>query len=301
MFAAAASRHPQGRQGRVWAPVDVAPRAVDARHAMPTVTRAKGTFPKAPSRAEWDRLTPAQRKAVVAALPNEVTDAELSPPEGDLHFLAKVSALDTLKGHFKRQGKKVYLASELPVYYPGEPRFAPDLLAVVGAENRLRGKWVVDDEGLGLHVVLEVHVGGDRKKDAVDNVQRYARLGIPEYFIFDRNAPSLAAYRLAPRTKRYVPIVPQAGRYRCEQLGLDLRLEEGTLRFYDGNAILLETAEVAERISAMFDELQRRFEGEQRARDGETRAREAERRARSAAEKRVAELEALLRKKKPKR
>jgi hypothetical protein len=40
---------------------------------------------------------------------------------------------------------------------------------------------VVSAEGKGLDWVLEVHVGGDRKKDAERNVARYARLGIPEY------------------------------------------------------------------------------------------------------------------------
>jgi hypothetical protein len=214
----------------------------------------------------------AERAAAVAALPDEVTDAEMSPPEGDLHFWGKVSALDTLKNHFKRKGRKVYLACELPVYYPAERRFAPDLLAVVGAEDRERGKWVVSAEGTGLHVVMEVHVGGDRKKDAVDNVERYARLEIPEYFIFDRNVPTLLAYRLSARARKYVPIVPQHGRYRCEQLGLDLQLENGKLRFYDGNALLLETAELATRLEQMVDDLQLRLDEETRRRE------EAERR-----------------------
>ncbi len=242
----------------------------------------------APAHDTWLRMTPEERARVVAALPNEVTDAELSPPEGDLHFWGKVSALDTLRGHFRRKGRAVYLASELPVYYPAEPRFAPDLLAVVGAEDKVRGKWVVDHEGQGLHVVMEVHVGGDRKKDAVDNVDRYARLGIPEYFIFDRNVPSLLAYRLPGLGRKYVPIVPQQGRYRCEQLGLDLQLENGKLRFYDGNALLLETSELAERLEQMVDDLQHRLEDETRRLDDETRRREE-------AERRVAELEAALR------
>lgn len=58
---------------------------------------------------------------------------------------------------------------------------------------------------------MEVHVGGDRKKDAIRNVERYARLGIPEYFIFDRNVPALIAYRLSGQGTKYVPIVPQHG------------------------------------------------------------------------------------------
>ncbi|MEW5743481.1 MAG: Uma2 family endonuclease [Myxococcota bacterium] len=268
-------------------------------------------FPRAPTHAAWLKLSEEERRRVVAALPDEVTDAEMSPPEGDLHFQAKLSALDTLRGHFRRKRKAVYLACELPVYYPGERRFAPDLLAVVGVEDKVRGKWVVDAEGKGLDVVMEVHVGGDRKKDAVDNVERYARLGIPEYFIFDRNVPSLSAYRLAARRKKYVPIVPQHGRYRCERLELDLQVEDGKLRFYDGNALLLETSELAERLERMVDDLQtrldeekarreeetRRREEETRRREEETRRREEETRRREVAERRVAELERQLKKK----
>jgi hypothetical protein len=259
-------------------------------------------FPRAPSQERWLRLSEDERRAVVAALPNEVTDAEVSPPEGDLHFWGKVSAAQTLKDHFKRKGQVVYLACELPVYYPSEPRFAPDLLAVVGASDHERGKWVVSDEGSGLHVVLEVHVGGDRKKDAVDNVESYARLQIPEYFIFDRNLPALMGYRLLGKGKKYVPILPQQGRYRCEQLGLDLQVDDGKLRFFDGNALLLESAELAQRLERMVDELQarleeetRRREDETKRREDETKRREDETKRREAAEQQVKELEAKLR------
>lgn len=127
-----------------------------------------------------------ERERVVATLPGEVTDAEMSPPEGERHFQAKVRALDALRGYFTRQRRKVYLAAELPVYSPAAKRFAPELLAVLDVEPHERDKWVVSAEGKGLDFVLEVHVGGDRKKDAEQNVERYARRGIPEYFIYDR-------------------------------------------------------------------------------------------------------------------
>jgi hypothetical protein len=97
-------------------------------------------------------------------------------PEGDRHFNAKVRALDVLRSWFTRQRRRVYLAAELPTYHPAEPRFAPDLLAVLETDDAERDKWVVSAEGKGLDWVLEVHVGGDRKKDAERNVTRYAPL-----------------------------------------------------------------------------------------------------------------------------
>jgi hypothetical protein len=124
-------------------------------------------------------MGPEERARVVDSLPGEVTWDEMAMPEGDRHFQGKVQAMDALRGYFKRQQRKVYLGAELPIYYPGERRFAPDLLAVLDAEPHPRQKWVVSAEGKGLDWVMEVHVGGDRKKDAEYNVRRYARLGIP--------------------------------------------------------------------------------------------------------------------------
>lgn len=253
-------------------------------------------YPRAPTQEEWDAMSPEERERVVAALPGEVTDAELSPPEGDRHFRAKVGALDTLKGYFARQRRRVYLAAELPVYYPGARRFAPDLLAVRDADGHERDKWVVNAEGKGLDFVLEVHVGGDRKKDAERNVARYARLGIPEYFIYDRSRrQQLLGYRLPEAGARvYVPMVAGEGRHVSERLGLELRLEEGRLRFYAGRDMLLESEEMIARLEQLTEGLQRRVDEEaQRVARAEQRA-EEEARLRREEQRRVAELQAEL-------
>ncbi|HEX8826373.1 MAG TPA: Uma2 family endonuclease [Archangium sp.] len=252
-------------------------------------------YPRAPMQAEWDAMSPEERERVVASLPGEVTDAEMSPPEGDRHFQAKVGALDTLRGYFARQRRRVYLAAELPVYYPGARRFAPDLLAVLDTDAHQRDKWMVSAEGKGLDFVLEVHVGGDRKKDAERNVERYASLGIPEYFIYDRGRQQLLGYRLPrPGAQEYVPVVPRDGSHVSERLGLELRLEEGRLRFYSGQDMLLESEEMIARLEQLAEGLQRRADEEaRRMEEVQRRAVAAERRA-SDAERRVAELQAEL-------
>ena len=218
-------------------------------------------FPMAPSAEELEALTPSERDAVVAALPGEVTEVEMSPPEGDRHFKAKTRALGALRSYFTQQRRRIYLAAELPVYYPAEPRFAPDLLAVLDAEDAERDKWVVSAEGKGLDWVLEVHVGGDRKKDAEFNVARYARLGVPEYFLYDRARNRLAAYRLAsPDARIYTAIVPNHGLYESRVLGLDIRVDKDRLRFYAGTALLLESDDLIARLQEMYDDAQRRAE-----------------------------------------
>ncbi len=69
---------------------------------MFALPRSAGGFPMAPSREDWDALTSEQRAEVVASLPGEVTDAEMSPPEGDRHFKAKTRALGALRSYFAR-------------------------------------------------------------------------------------------------------------------------------------------------------------------------------------------------------
>src|SRR3954466_7897114 len=95
-------------------------------HAVPcmvAVPTSPAGYPMAPSAEEWEALSPAERAAIVAALPGEVTYDEMAMPEGDRHFRAKTRALDALRGYFTRQRRRVYFSAELPVYYPAEPRF----------------------------------------------------------------------------------------------------------------------------------------------------------------------------------
>jgi Uma2 family endonuclease len=247
-------------------------------------------------------MGPEERARVVEALPGEVTWDEMAMPEGDRHAGAKRRARDLLEGYFRHQQRQVYVGSELPVYYPGERRFAPDLVVVLDAKQHDRDKWVVSHEGKGLDWVMEVHVGGDRKKDAEYNVERYARLGIPEYFIYDRSREELLVYRLAtPEARKYERQQARQGRYESRVLGLEFEVVEDRLRLWAGNAVLLESAELLERVKASLEQVQRRVDQEARQRQEleqrlaeEARLRSEETRGRDQAERRVAELQARL-------
>jgi len=174
----------------------------------------------------------------------------------------------------------------MAVLYPGEEVFTPDVLAVLDVaepEHDERMAWVVEDEGKGLDFVLAVVHRGDRKKDLVDNVERYAHLGIPEYFIYDRAQQRIRAYRLPAEevalpqgARRYQAIVPQGGRYSSAVLGLDLAIESGSLRFFHGMSELFGSASLIRRLTGMVRE--REAEAEQletRAEQALTRAEQA--------------------------
>lgn len=243
--------------------------------------------PRAPPQELWDQMDEEERRAVVASLPSELPRALL--PEGDTHRMPKKRALEALDEFFRRRGVRVYLGSELPTYYPDEDVFAPDLLAVLEVESHERDAWVVSAEGKGLDFVLEVHVSGQRKKDLEENVARYARLGIPEYFVFLPREKRLVGHRLQEGNARtYRPVLPQGGRWSSSVLGLELALDDGRLRFYSGTAPLPDARELIDTLASMVDQAVARAEDEVRrameeARRAEEEARRAEDEARRAA------------------
>ena len=224
-------------------------------------------------------MSEAERAACVDALPGEVP-LELHPPEGERHWRAKDGVVSALHEFFRRVGRRIYVSKELATYYPGEPMFCPDVLAVRDVESYPRDKWVVSAEGKGLELILEVHVLGDRAKDFETNVRRYARLGVPEYFAFDRERMRLAGWRLPePDARTYVPILPQAGRFASAVLGLELALEQDRVRFYYGTAPLAEAEELVQRLERAVDDVTARAqqEAERAQQEAERAQQEAER------------------------
>jgi hypothetical protein len=175
--------------------------------------------------------------------------------------------------------RDVYLAEEMAVVYPGEESFSPDVLAVVDVpqiEDDERMAWVVADEGRGLDVVLEVLHRGDRHKDLARNVDRHARLGIPEYFVYDRAQQRVQGFRLtAPGARRYQRIVPQAGRHSSLVLGVDLAVQDGSLRFFQGMAELFGSENLIDRLSSMVGRLEATAESASAAAESEAARAEA--------------------------
>jgi Uma2 family endonuclease len=224
--------------------------------------------PRAPPQDVWDELSAEERARICAELPSEFPVSEASPPEGDPHFEAKIRAREVLETFFSRIGRKVYLGSELPVYYPGEPMFAPDVMAVLDVETHSRMCWVVSAEGKGLDFAMEIHVAGDRRKDLERNVERFARLGIREYFVFDRGRLRLDGWRLEGPRREYRPIEPRNGFYASEVLGLELQLEGERLRFFMGRAPLPEAEEMIATLERMVKDTEERRLDELRRREG---------------------------------
>jgi Uma2 family endonuclease len=230
---------------------------------VPTTEPGAGPLPIAPTEEEWRKLTPEQRERVQVDVLAALSDPRSLMSEGRPHKRAKTRALDMLGLHFKTLGRSVYLAEEMAVMYPGEEVFSPDVLAVLDVpqpDDDPRMTWVVADEGKGLDLVLEVLHHGDRNKDLVTNVERYARLGVPEYFVYDRARQQVHGYRLVMGSKRYQRIVPQGGRYTSAVLGLDLMITGGSLRFFYGIGELIGSDDLIGRLTGIVEDLEAKAE-----------------------------------------
>ncbi len=225
-------------------------------------------------------MGPAERERFLIQVNDALSDPQRTMSEGRPHKKAKSRAADMLGLHFKTMGRVIYLAEEMAAVYPGMEVFTPDVLAVLDVEqpeDDERMAWVVADEGRGLDLALEVLHRGDRKKDLVDNVERYASLGIAEYFVYDRAHQQIHGYRLAsPGARRYQRIVPQSGRYHSAVLGLDLVLQGGSLRFYHGMAELIGSSDLIDRLSGMVESLEAKAEqAEAKAEQAQTKLEQA--------------------------
>jgi Uma2 family endonuclease len=245
--------------------------------------------PRAPTEEAWEAMTEAERASVLEALPSGFPISEATPPEGDFHFEEVVRTRDVLRRFFGRSGRRVYIGNGLQVYYPDERVFSPDLIAVLDVEPHARNHWTVSAEGKGLDLAMEIVWAGSRAKDLRINVERYARLGIPEYFVYDRRRVRLYGYRLAAGARTYLPILPQRGAFRSEVLDLELGLEGEKLRFFMQGAPLPEAAELIARLETAVDQALSRADEEARraseeARRAETEAQRASEEAQRASE-----------------
>jgi Uma2 family endonuclease len=213
-------------------------------------------WPRAPTEEEWAAMSEAERAQVVARLETWLSSGALDfMAEGPTHFENKTRSWDRLKRYFSRGGRQIYVAADMAVFYPGHKAIVPDVVAILDRGPPAGESWMVAIEGKGPDWALEIHVSGDRRKDITGNVEKYAALGISEYFVFDWNSKQLFGHQLpGPGARRYQRIRPRLGRYPSAVLGLDLTVVDGELGFFHGTAQLLGADELIGQLQRLVDE-----------------------------------------------
>ena len=226
--------------------------------------------------------------------------------ESEFQLVPMLYALTVLRAYFRSRAN-VYVGGDMFLYYEeGNPRavVAPDVFVVIGAPKRAehpRDTYKLWEEPKGPDFVLEVLSSSTWEEDLGPKRALYASLGVAEYWLLDPTrehllSPPLRGMRLVGRSYRDLPVLQVAAgapTLRSEVLGLDLRLEQGALRFRDSatGADLLSYEEV---IAAHQKAVTAHQESDAVRRAAEARVRR-EATAREAAEAQVAELRARLR------
>ena len=201
--------------------------------------------------------------------------------ESEFQFNPIVYAVGALRNHFQDR-ENVYVVGDLLLYYEEGNRsasVAPDVFVVFGVPNHVRRTYLLWREGKAPDWVLEVTSRSTRQVDQGRKREVYARLGVSEYWQYDPTGdyldPSLQGLVLSGGRYGAALALEEVDGVRSAYspvLGLNLRLDEGVLRFHD----------------PLRDEYLLTYLEENRARQ------EAEQ-ARETAEDRVTELEARLR------
>lgn len=171
--------------------------------------------------------------------------------ESDMHQAEMISILEVLRAHFAAGPGPAYVAGNNFLYWErGNPRAAvsPDVYVVKGVEPGLRKTFKVWEEGGRTpSFVLEVTSDSTRHEDLGAKMTRYRDdLRVPEYFLFDLEGDwipeHLRGYRLDGEVYERVSALP-GGRLLSQELGLELGLLDGHLRFFlPGDAAPLPTA-----------------------------------------------------------
>lgn len=198
--------------------------------------------------------------------------AEIEYPESDgkpmaeteIHLEWMIYLRDILK--FRYRNQRVYVGANMMLYYvEGDPRksVAPDVFVAKDCDPGLRNIFKTWEERCVPNVVFEVTSNSTRREDEVTKPRIYAKMGVKELFLYDPTGDyldtSLVGYRFSRgRKTRIRP--DESGALECQELGLNLRLQDGELQVHDsqtGDRLLTQAEAAAARAEAAEAEVRR--------------------------------------------
>jgi Uma2 family endonuclease len=185
-----------------------------------------------------EKAMSALRQAVAVELDYPETDGK-PMAETDKHRDLMIELIEQLKTHFQ-DDPQVYVSGNMLLYYEKgnvKKRLAPDVFVVRGVPKHQRRVYKLWEEGQAPDVVFEISSRGTWGEDLQTKWQRYAQMGIREYFIFDPEydylKPALNAYRLV--NGEYKQLKSLGGVVTSKTLGLELVDTGETLRLRNPN------------------------------------------------------------------
>jgi Uma2 family endonuclease len=222
--------------------------------------------------------------------------------ETHIHVRAIMLLHQALEDFFHER-PDVLVASDMYWYWEegnSDLKVAPDVMVVEGlrprdpCERRCYFSW---EEGIVPAAVFEMASEGTWRKDLGEKRDRYQRLKVPEYFIFDPevlylNAP-IVGFRL--QNGKYVRMLEVEPDVYESQLGFRLRAEERMLRLLDSRTDqpILTREEQVRRQVARVDQAHALAETEKQRAEAVTQRAEAETRRAEAEIQRAGALQRL--------
>ena len=188
--------------------------------------------------------------------------------ESSLHYQQLALLVSTLEHHW-RERDDFFIGANLTVYYSqAELRQrafrGPDFFLVTGVSREPRNSWVVwAENGRYPDLIIELLSPSTARVDREDKKALYQNIfRTPEYFWFSPGTAEFAGFYLSDQ--RYIPIEADArGHLPSRILGLSLGVDNGQLRYFDGDGEIVPTLPEALQAEAQQLEAQtRRAEAE---------------------------------------
>ena len=129
-------------------------------------------------------------------------------------FVAIVDGFDGLERHWKGRSD-VFVSSDQFIYWdpaydsrknPVNPPPSPDLYVVFGVADRPRSTYVVWEEGKPPDFVLEIVSPSSRRRDKEEKRVLYAKMGVPEFFLYDPESEGVPLWGFKLRNGTYVQL-----------------------------------------------------------------------------------------------
>ena len=149
-------------------------------------------------------------------------------------------AISALKTFFRERVPDAFAASDLLIYprrHDLRASVAPDVFVAFGAGDHARLSYKLWEGEPVPAFVLEVLSGTTADKDLGEKRDKYAAMGVREFWVFDpfgrRIRDRVAGYRLRAGRYRPIPPLPSARGCASDVLGLEFRAEGDNLRIHD--------------------------------------------------------------------
>ena len=230
----------------------------------------------------------------------------LHPQEGDNHMQNQShhkigKYIEAVLELYLRHIYGVVVFNDVGIKWPGFQHYAPDISVIFDVREPERTPqkiFYVADEGTEPSLIIEVTSPTTRHVDWDERIGRYARVGVPYYYIVDtigehdNGTPILQVHGFEWTPNGYSELTAnEHGWFWMPPVEAWLGLHEGEVRCYDRDGHALPTpVGLAEQLDAaserlaetsqnLVEEVVARTEADRRAEEADRRAEEADRRA----------------------